>query len=63
MSSTSMFRCRDFRFTPKRRSDRLLRTRRERPHGRAAEQRDELAPSQLVELSLRPAGRLADHWL
>jgi hypothetical protein len=36
----------------------LLRTRRERPHSRAAEQRDEIASFQLIELhSSRNPGR------
>jgi hypothetical protein len=40
----------------------VLRARRERPRRRAAEQRDELAPFQLIELHRTPAsqGRIAD---
>ena len=38
-------------------ANRLLRVRRERPSRRAAEQRDELAPFQLVELHSMPASQ------
>jgi hypothetical protein len=38
-----------------RRQRRLLRARRDRPRGRAAEQRDELAPFQLIELHCQQA--------
>jgi hypothetical protein len=37
----------------------LLRARRERPRGGAAEQRDEFAPFQSIELHLQPLAREA----
>ena len=42
-------------FSPTYRHRRLLRARRERPGGRAAEQRDELAPFQMIELHSMPS--------